>query len=259
LLLRHGIETMLKAGRHDEALATCERGLEATPFDQGLLAMYTTALRLAGDERQHQFADFHSLARVFALDPPPGFSSMEDFNIALAAALRKLHTTRFHPTDQTLRGGTQTYGALFDQREPLIQLLRAQLEKAIGAYIKDMRDEPSHPLFARRSRGFGFSGSWSVRLSEGGFHTNHFHPMGWISSAYYVTVPDEARDVEKKSGWFKLGETNLGLGEHERIEKYVQAQPGHLVLFPSYFWHGTVPFNTRDERITVAFDVIPVA
>lgn len=259
IITRHGIETMLKAGRHDEAMAACERGLASSPFDQGLLAMYTTALRLAGDERQLQLADFHSLARVFALDPPPGFASMEDFNLALAEELRKLHTTRFHPTDQTLRGGTQTFGALFERREPLVQLLRAQLEKAIGAYISDMREDASHPLFARRGRNFGFSGSWSVRLSEGGFHTNHFHPMGWISSAYYVTVPAESRDSDAKPGWFKLGETNLGLGENERIERYVQAQPGHLVLFPSYFWHGTVPFNARDERITVAFDVVPVA
>jgi hypothetical protein len=83
--------------------------------------------------------------------------------------------------------------------------------------------------------------------------------MGWISSAYYVTVPDEAADTAAKKGWFKLGETNLGLGEHEKIERHVQARPGHLVLFPSYFWHGTVPFDTRDERITVAFDVVPVA
>lgn len=259
IIMRHGIETMLKAGRHDEAMAACERGLASSPFDQGLLAMYTTALRLAGDERQHQLADFHSFARVFALDPPPGFASMKDFNGALAEELRKLHTTRFHPTDQTLRGGTQTFGSLFERREPLVQLLRGQLERAIAAYIGDMREDASHPLFARRARSFGFSGSWSVRLSEGGFHTNHFHPMGWISSAYYVTVPSESRDAETKPGWFKLGETNFGLGDNERIERYVQCEPGHLVLFPSYFWHGTVPFNARDERITVAFDVVPVA
>jgi hypothetical protein len=39
----------------------------------------------------------------------------------------------------------------------------------------------------------------------------------------------------------------------------VQPTPGTLVLFPSYFWHGTIPFNTTDERITVAFDVVPRA
>ena len=30
-----------------------------------------------------------------------------------------------------------------------------------------------------------------------------------------------------------------------------------LVLFPSYFWHGTVPFVSDQPRLTVAFDAVP--
>jgi Putative 2OG-Fe(II) oxygenase len=30
-----------------------------------------------------------------------------------------------------------------------------------------------------------------------------------------------------------------------------------LVLFPSYFWHGTVPFESSADRLTIAFDVVP--
>jgi uncharacterized protein (TIGR02466 family) len=122
-----------------------------------------------------------------------------------------------------------------------------------------MPSDPTHPLFSRKTGGFDFSGSWSVRLKEGGFHTNHFHPKGWISSAYYVCVPDEAKDQAAKPGWFKLGETNLQLGDSEQIQRHVQPTPGQLVLFPSYFWHGTIPFNTTEERISVAFDVVPRA
>ena len=259
LLARNRVETLLKAGQHDQALHACETSLAQAPLDQGMLAMFTTALRLMGDPREASLADFQSIARVYAIDPPAGFSDMEAFNEALADELRKLHTTRFHPTDQTLRGGTQTFGALFDRDETLIRALREQLEKAIADYIGRMPEDAHHPLFGRRSRDFGFSGSWSVRLHGGGFHTNHFHPMGWISSAYYVKVPDEASDEDARPGWFKLGETNLQLGAHERVQRHVQPRPGHLVLFPSYFWHGTIPFNTNDERITVAFDVVPRA
>ena len=32
---------------------------------------------------------------------------------------------------------------------------------------------------------------------------------------------------------------------------------GRLVLFPSYFWHGTLPFRSEQPRLTVAFDVVP--
>jgi hypothetical protein len=30
-----------------------------------------------------------------------------------------------------------------------------------------------------------------------------------------------------------------------------------LVLFPSFFWHGTVPFTRGERRLTAAFDVVP--
>jgi hypothetical protein len=33
---------------------------------------------------------------------------------------------------------------------------------------------------------------------------------------------------------------------------------GRLVLFPSYMWHGTVPFLSPTARTTIAFDAIPL-
>ncbi|MBI3439508.1 MAG: hypothetical protein HY054_12830, partial [Proteobacteria bacterium] len=40
------------------------------------------------------------------------------------------------------------------------------------------------------------------------------------------------------------------------IEKVVQPQAGRLVLFPSYMWHGTIPFS-EGERMTAPIDVVP--
>ncbi len=40
-------------------------------------------------------------------------------------------------------------------------------------------------------------------------------------------------------------------------EHFVKPPPGLLVLFPSYMWHGTVPFSGEAPRLTVAFDLIP--
>jgi hypothetical protein len=39
-----------------------------------------------------------------------------------------------------------------------------------------------------------------------------------------------------------------------RIER---PEIGRLVIFPSYFWHGTVPFESESPRLTVAFDMVP--
>jgi hypothetical protein len=40
-------------------------------------------------------------------------------------------------------------------------------------------------------------------------------------------------------------------------EHFVKPKPGRLVLFPSYMWHGTVPFTTDEARMTIAFDAVP--
>jgi hypothetical protein len=40
-------------------------------------------------------------------------------------------------------------------------------------------------------------------------------------------------------------------------ELSLQPEVGQLVLFPSYFWHGTLPFHSEQPRLTVAFDVVP--
>jgi hypothetical protein len=58
-------------------------------------------------------------------------------------------------------------------------------------------------------------------------------------------------------GWLKFGESNLGLGGDDRPERFVKPVVGQLVLFPSYMWHGTVPFQSAADRLTIAFDVVP--
>jgi hypothetical protein len=52
----------------------------------------------------------------------------------------------------------------------------------------------------------------------------------------------------------------MALGdEADPVEAYVTPTIGQLALFPSYLWHGTVPFTDEAERLTVAFDIVPTA
>jgi hypothetical protein len=78
--------------------------------------------------------------------------------------------------------------------------------------------------------------------------------MGWLSSAYYVQVPPSVTG-DSRDGWIKFGEPDLDL--EQKPEHFVQPVAGRLVLFPSYMWHGTVPFKGREARLTLPFDVVP--
>ncbi len=54
-----------------------------------------------------------------------------------------------------------------------------------------------------------------------------------------------------------------GFGHHrsgrlkEAEVKLFQPEEGLMFLFPSYFYHGTTPIETEEQRISMAFDVIP--
>jgi len=64
-------------------------------------------------------------------------------------------------------------------------------------------------------------------------------------------------DAEGREGWIKFGEPGVPTRPALPPNHYVKPAPGTVVLFPSYMWHGTVPFGGTETRLTAAFDVIP--
>jgi hypothetical protein len=96
-----------------------------------------------------------------------------------------------------------------------------------------------------------------VRLRGGGFHANHVHPQGAISSALYLALPERAEGDPSEAGWLVLGEPPRDLGLDLPPHTKIEPKAGRLALFPSWMWHGTRPF-AEGERMTVAFDVAPL-
>jgi uncharacterized protein (TIGR02466 family) len=110
----------------------------------------------------------------------------------------------------------------------------------------------------RRNQGaWTFNGSWSVRLRSSGHHRSHVHPRGWISSACYVELPDCMNKADTDEGALTFGQPSILTTPTLSAEHVVRPGVGMLVLFPSYFWHGTVPFRSNQPRLTVAFDAVP--
>jgi tetratricopeptide (TPR) repeat protein len=256
-LLVRAAESSLLAGDPQKAESFCRRALTLSPHDQMGLANLSLAWRLTGDVREDELNGYDRHVRIFDLDAPEGFSRMEDFNAELCAVLDRMHPKTREHVDQSLRGGTQTPDHLFHAGHDLVDRLERRIAQALNDYIAGMRGADDHPLLSRRAAGFGYAGSWSSRLTNCGFHVNHVHPAGWISSCYYAGVPKVTEDAQSRQGWIKFGEPPADLALADPIKRAVQPVPGRLVLFPSYMWHGTIPFEDDAVRTTIAFDVIP--
>lgn len=255
LARRNLAATLLRLGRAAEALRHCDELLVRAPDDQQLIAYRATALRLCGDSRYALLHDYERLVRIYRLLPPARFADIAQFNAALARELSPLHRSEQRPLAQSLRGGTQTERNLATDN-PLIADFFAMLDAPIRDYIARLRDHDGHPTDRRKRAGYRIAGSWSVQLKPGGYHTNHVHPQGWLSSAYYLELPEVMGETASRAGWLKFGEPGLRIAACPP-DHFVKPAPGMLVLFPSYLWHGTVPFAEGGRRLTAAFDVVP--
>ena len=174
----------------------------------------------------------------------------------LAVVVRKLHSGQSHPLGQSPRGGTQTMAPLFKRAEAPIRKLRQAVRASVKNYIDNLpATDTSHPFLGRGRKAFRFEGAWSVKLRPYGRHMPHIHSHGWISSAFYVDIPEQITQSEKQEGWLQLGVPLFPDPPVSNPIMTIAPKAGHLALFPSIMWHGTLPFN-QGERLTAAFDVV---
>ena len=237
---------LLRARRIEKALSLVDQML-AGPERAETWPYAHAAWRLAGDSRADWLVG--KSVRTFDLaDQLPPLDRLGD-------RLRQLHPVSGEYLDQSVRGGTQTDGPLFSRIDPELRAVRGVVLDAVDRYGRELgAGDPDHPLLGpRRDRPSRFAGSWSVKLRPGGNHTNHVHPQGWISSALYVALPESEPG---RRGWLALGAPEASLGLDLAPLRFVEPRPGRLVLFPSWLWHGTIPFEAG-ERLTIAFDIAP--
>jgi tetratricopeptide (TPR) repeat protein len=236
------IETDLALGRGEAAARRAQALSAAHPQDHYVTALLAAAWRLTADPRLGDLYDYGRLVRTYRIAAPPGWASLEAYLADLERALDGLHGGLTHPVGQSVRHGSQTLRALMDYPDREIAALFEAIDGPIRAHIA---------AAGGGGQGYAIAGAWSVRLNRQGFHADHVHPEGWLSSAFYVRLPD-ARGGE---GWLTFGQPGTPTRPGLEPEYFIRPEPGMLVLFPSYMWHGTVPFAADETRLTCAFDV----
>lgn len=248
---------LLATGHAADALGIAESLHRSDPTDGRALAMKADALRMSGDPRHRELLDYRNLVRAELIDVPDGWDRLDAYLAELVGDLGRLHTLRAHPIGNSLRDGSQI--ELLPQQSSFasIRAFPQAIDGPIRRYMAAI-GRGADPMRRRNAANYRISGMWSVRLRPDGFHVNHYHPRGWISSACYLHLPP-AVARRGGEGWLKFGEPAFPTTPALAPEYFLKPEPGLLALFPSYLWHGTVPFaGARDDnRLTIAFDVLP--
>lgn len=250
----HG-QACLAAGEAAEAGRIADQLLFGAPYDQMALMLRSTAWRLLGDPRADSLIAPDRFVRAHHLPTPDGWSDREAFLTDLRRSVHALHGLTAHPLQQSLRGGSQAQGVLASE-DPVIQAFFRSVDQVIGDHVAWL-GEGDDPVRARITGRHRIKGAWSVRLRPHGYHVNHIHPEGWLSSAFYVETPTSAVDAGDRQGWLTFNKPGFATVPALEADHAVRPEPGLLALFPSYMWHGTRPFTTDETRMTIAFDIVP--
>ncbi len=227
-----------------------DEALRLLPRDARTLAAKGSALIALGRrEEAARIFDHDALIATRQFTAAPGYSDMAAFNRALADHAIKHPTLIMEPLGRTTRGGGQT-GHLLGPNSGPVAVLESLIRGAIDAYFADPV-RAQHPYCPRRS-GPGRLDAWATVLDSGGYQDSHNHPSGVLSGVYYVQLPDSG-----EAGAIEFGRPAPPFATPAEPEVMViRPETGLLVLFPSFFWHRTIPFQGGGKRISIAFDLI---
>lgn len=134
-----------------------------------------------------------------------------------------------------------------------------QLFDRIKEAVAKIDSNRSNPITADIPKAASIE-SWANVCTGDGHEDWHCHPAGWMSGVYYLEVPEgDEPGADEKAGQIEFGP--LMLGEHNDLEAWpktpIKPEKDMLLLFPSYFGHRTYPTQSREPRISIAFDIVP--
>lgn len=154
-----------------------------------------------------------------------------------------------------LYNGIQSAGNLFKRPEESFRKL-AQLVRNEAAKYRQRFSGAQCELIKSFPQDVQFSSSWYVKMRRGGHLTAHIHEEGWLSGAVYLQMP---RETDGVAGSFAFGtDGDAYPRKHDHFpERSILPKVGDIVMFPSSLFHRTIPFESSEERICVAFDIKP--
>lgn len=249
---------LMQKGDVDGAVRACRAHRDVDPGGMRALANEAMLLNEIGDrEAAGRLLDFDRLLAVRTLDPPPGYADRAAFHAALIGALQAHPSLRFEPNHSTTRQGHQTPDLTKQRYSGPIGDLLSMIERAVAERVRAIDRDPEHPFLADPPARWRLN-VWGTLLTGGGHQLPHIHPFGWMSGVYYARLPDVVDpSAEPEAGWIEFGRP--GADFHCRAEpltRLVRPHEGMIVMFPSYFYHRTVPFSDDTLRVSVAFDVV---
>lgn len=252
-------DALLERGEPEVAVALCDKYLAQHFGNTAVLGFKAVALcELGKRESVNYLIDRDRFMQPVRLETPAGYANLADFNAALAHHVRSHPTLVSAPASHATRLGKHS-GELLDQSKGPIAVLEKIIQGSVKTYIRELSTDLEHPFIGSQPKNFGLT-AWGIVLGSKGYQLPHIHPSAWLSGVYYVSVPKVFAEADNaQAGWIEFGRPPIHFHcKADPIVKRIRPEAGLMLLFPSYFYHGTVPFDYDAQRISIAFDILPL-
>lgn len=250
---------LLEAGEVDAAREHCRRALALDPRDLTAISFASIACLRGGEpaEARH-WVDLERMVHVESLSLPPPHPSLDELNAALEAHILGHPTLERDRPQNATRNGWHTDDLLRDANPGPMAVLAPLIDDAVARYLDALPRDPGHPYLRERPASWRLQ-AWAVVMEAQGHQLAHTHPGGWVSGVYYPRVPGHMQGGDGRDpGAIEFGRPLPALlGNASPLVRLLHPSEGTLVLFPSYLYHETVPFEAPSYRISIAFDAIP--
>ena len=153
-----------------------------------------------------------------------------------------------------LTSGNQTVGNLFTTKDINTNEIQSTIHSEIEKYRHIFRD--SEEGFLKNWPKNYYLHGWIVCMKNGGKISPHMHEYGWLSGSIYINVPKKLKPDSGNLVVCIEDEKKL-TDKNNNQKKSIDVVTGSLALFPSSLLHYTIPFVSKEDRIVLAFDIIP--
>ena len=249
--------SLLHLGRSGDALDACNQALKHYPGDRDAFAFKAIAASEVGEpDLAASILSMDRIIRTKDFDTADGFLDMAEFNKALSVHVLSHPSLNREPHNVATRHGQQTENLALEPKGP-IALLEEMIIGAYDEYISAVSKEVEHP-YIRQIPDLRKIDIWGTVLDRMGHQVSHMHRNAWISGVYYVQLPDVMHGAnESQSGWIEFGRPpdEFPCTAKHQVRKF-EPREGRMFMFPSFEYHRTIPFESSQQRISIAFDLL---
>jgi len=150
-----------------------------------------------------------------------------------------------------LTNGLQTAGNIFTSTRQEIVRISEIIRSNVQEY-RELHSSSSEPFLKNWPGNYVIQG-WIISMEKGGSLNRHMHETSWLTGTLYLNIPEKINGDE---GSIVVSMTD----EKEDCEesmRVIKPRTGDFLLFPASLQHNTIPFNSNERRIVLAFDVLP--